>query len=226
LGAKEVTIVYRRTRAEMPANGEEIEAALQEGVKIEFLTNPSRAQNADGKIKMELVRQALGKVDQSGRPRPEPIKGSEFVIECDILVKAVGQESETPAGFGVKTGRAGRIEANEDTMLASRPGVYAGGDVVSGPASVIEAIADGRKAASAIDKYLGGDGYIEEVLAPVEIPPKYVPPEIEGEERRLPVKMLPVGERLSTFKLAELGWEGEQAKHDCTRCLRCDLEEH
>jgi len=226
LGAKEVTIVYRRTRAEMPANGEEIEAALQEGVKIEFLTNPSRAQNADGKIKMELVRQALGKVDQSGRPRPEPIKGSEFVIECDILVKAVGQESETPAGFGVKTGRAGRIEANEDTMLASRPGVYAGGDVVSGPASVIEAIADGRKAASAIDKYLGGDGYIEEALAPVEIPPKYIPPEIEGEERRLPVKMLPVGERLSTFKLAELGWEGEQAKHDCTRCLRCDLEEH
>jgi heterodisulfide reductase subunit A-like polyferredoxin len=111
-------------------------------------------------------------------------------------------------------------------MITSREGVYAGGDVVSGPASVIEAIADGRKAAVAIDKYLGGNGAIEEILAPVEVPPKYVPPEIEGEQKRLPLKMVPVRERLSNFKLAELGWDDKQAGYDCSRCLRCDLEAH
>ena len=225
LGAKEVTIVYRRTRAEMPASAEEVEAALEENIKIEFLTNPTKAISEKGKLKVECIRQALGKVDQSGRPRPVPIKGSEFTREYDMLIKAIGQESETPDGFGVKTARAGRIEANNDSMITSREGVYAGGDVVSGPASVIEAIADGRKAAVAIDKYLGGNGAIEEILAPVEVPPKYVPPEIEGEQKRLPLKMVPVRERLGNFKLAELGWDDKQAGYDCSRCLRCDLEE-
>jgi NADPH-dependent glutamate synthase beta subunit-like oxidoreductase len=209
----------------MPASDEEVEAALEENVKTEFLTNPTKAKNENGKLKVEFIRQALGKVDQSGRPRPEPIKGSEFTREYDMLIKAIGQESETPDSFGVKTARAGRIEANIDSMITSRDGVYAGGDVVSGPASVIEAIADGRKAAVAIDKYLGGDGMIAEILAPVEAPPKYIPPEIEGEQKRLPFKMVPTAERLRNFKLAELGWDDKQAEYDCSRCLRCDLEE-
>ena len=142
-----------------------------------------------------------------------------------MLIKAIGQESETPAGFGVATARAGRIEASSDSMITSRDGVYAGGDVVSGPASVIEAIADGRKAAAAIDIYLGGNGVIDEVLTPVEPPPQYVPPEIEGEQKRPPLKTVPVKERLGNFKLAELGWDESQAVYDCSRCLRCDLEE-
>jgi NADH-quinone oxidoreductase subunit F len=225
LGAKEVTIVYRRTRAEMPASEEEVEAALEENIKTEFLTNPTKAKNENGKLKVEFIRQELGKVDQSGRPRPEPIMGSEFTREYDMLIKAIGQESETPDSFGVKTARAGRIEANKDSMITSRDGVYAGGDVVSGPASVIEAIADGRKAAVAIDKYLGGNGMIAEILAPVEAPPKYIPPEIEGEQKRLPFKMVPVQDRLRNYKLAELGWDDKQAEYDCSRCLRCDLEE-
>jgi NADPH-dependent glutamate synthase beta subunit-like oxidoreductase len=209
----------------MPASTEEVEAALEENVKIEFLTNPTKAVSENGKLKVECIRQSLGKVDQSGRPRPVPIKGSEFTREYDMLIKAIGQESETPAGFGVKTARAGRIEANNDSMITSREGVYAGGDVVSGPASVIEAIADGRKAAVAIDKYLGGDGEIGEILAPVEALPKYTPPEVEGEQKRLPLKMVPVRERLNNFRLAELGWDDKQAGYDCSRCLRCDLEE-
>ncbi|MDP2919873.1 MAG: NADH-quinone oxidoreductase subunit NuoF [Dehalococcoidia bacterium] len=224
LGAKEVSIAYRRTRAEMPASAEEVEAALEEGIKIEFLTNPTKVRSANGKLQVEFQRMQLGKVDKSGRPRPAPIKGSEFTRELDMLIKATGQESETPSGFGVTVERAGRIKANADTLETSWPGVYAGGDVVSGPASVIEAIEDGRKAASAIDTYLGGDGNITEILAPVEAPPKYVPPEIEGEQRRMPFEAFPDGERVKSFKLAEPGWGEKAAHYDCTRCLRCDLE--
>jgi NADH-quinone oxidoreductase subunit F len=226
LGADDVTIVYRRTRNEMPASPEEVEAALAEKIKIDFLTNPSKILVQNGKLVVEFVRQALGKVDQSGRPRPEPIKGSEFTRECDVLIKAIGQESDTPQDFGMKLARAGRIEVEKDSKLTSREGVYAGGDVVSGPASVIEAIVDGRAAAVSIDRYLGGNGDITEILAPVETPPKYTPPEIEGEQKRLPFKMVPVQERLHNFKLAEIGWDVEQAQIDCSRCLRCDLEEH
>jgi len=225
LGAKEVTIVYRRTRAEMPAASEEVEAAIEEGVKIEFLTNPTKARSEGRKVKVELIRQKLGKVDTSGRPRPEPMPGSEFTRDCDLLIKAVGQESDTPAGFGVKTGRAGRVEAGKD-MATDKPGIYAGGDIISGPASVIEAIQDGREAARSIDKYLGGDGNIAEVLAPVEPTPKYVPPEIEGEQRRPGLDTMPLKERLSCFKLVELGWDGKRAVYETERCLRCDLEEH
>lgn len=226
LGAKEATIVYRRTRAEMPASPEEIDAAVAEGVKMEYLTNPTQARNENSKLKVEMIRMALGKVDKSGRARPEPLKGSEFTAEYDTLVKAIGQESDTPAGFSVKTAGAGRIETNPETMATSREGVYAGGDVVAGPASVIEAITDGRKAAVAIDKYLGGDGNIEEILAPVEETPKYVPPEIPGDEFRPLLAALPVNQRLTGFALAELGWTDEQGVRETERCLRCDLEEH
>jgi len=226
LGAREVTIVYRRTRTEMPASPEEVEEALREGVKIVYLATPTRVISANGRLKIESIRMELGKVDQSGRRRPVPIEGSEFVGEYDMMIKAIGQESETPDRFGVAVGRGGRIEVDAETLATSREGVYAGGDVITGPASVIEAIAHGRQAAIAIDKYLGGEGDIDEVLAPVEEPPKYEVPEIEGEQYRPEIKTMPLEKRLTCFDLVELGFDENKGIEETNRCLQCDLEEH
>jgi len=225
LGAKEVTILYRRTRAEMPASPEEIEEAIREGVNIVYLATPVTASRVNGRLNVESIRMQLGRVDQSGRRRPEPMEGSEFTEEYDTMIKAIGQESVTPDGFGVDVGRGGRIQVDDDTLAASREGIFAGGDVVTGPASVIEAIADGRQAAIAIDKYLGGEGDIDEVLAPVEEVPKYVAPEIEGEQYRPHVNTMPLEKRLSCFDLVELGFDEDKGIEETTRCLRCDLEE-
>jgi NADPH-dependent glutamate synthase beta subunit-like oxidoreductase len=225
LGAEEVTIVYRRSRTQMPAADEEVEAALAEGIKLEYLTNPSRITGQSGALDVTCLRMALGKVDRSGRPRPEPIEGSEFGIACDTLIKAIGQDSETPEGFGVEVARAGRITVDADTMASSRPGVFAGGDIVTGPASVIEAIADGRRAAKAIDQYLGGNGDIDEILAPVEEAVDYAPPESDEAEYRPSVEEVAVSQRTTCFEMAELGFADADGKVECARCLRCDLEE-
>jgi len=226
LGAKEVTILYRRTRAEMPASPEEIEEAIREGVNIIYLAAPVSASRANGRLNVESIRMQLGRVDQSGRRRPEPMEGSQFSEEYDTMIKAIGQESVTPDGFGVNMGRGGRIQVDDDTLATSREGIFAGGDVVTGPASVIEAIADGRQAAIAIDKYLGGDGDIDEVLAPMEEVPKYEAPEIEGDQYRPEINTLPLEKRLSCFDLVELGFDEDKGIEETTRCLRCDLEEH
>ena len=226
LGAKEVTIVYRRTRNEMPASEEEIEEALEEGVNIVYLATPTKVQSVDSKLSVEFIRMELGKVDESGRRRPVPIEGSEFTNECDLMIKAIGQESVTPEEYGLEVERGGRIPADPDTLATSRDGVYAGGDVVSGPASVIEAITAGRQAAISIDQYLGGEGNIDETLAP---PEEEVAPvdtdEVEGEKYRPPLTMLPVGERIKGSAQVTLGFETEKAIEECKRCLRCDLEE-
>ena len=226
-GAKEVTILYRRTRAEMPAGAEEIEEALEEGVRIEYLAAPTRVMSVNGRLEVESIRMELGKVDQSGRRRPEPMEGSEFVGEYDVMIKAIGQESVTPDSFGVVAGRGGRIEVDADTMATTREGVFAGGDVVSGPASVIEAIADGRRAAITMDKYLGGDGDIDEALAPSEeeIAPFSIE-EIEGEKYRPSMKMLPADRRITCYDQVAQGYDEQQAVEETQRCLRCDLEEH
>jgi len=223
LGAKEVTIVYRRTQAEMPASPEEIEEALAEGAHIDFLAAPSRITSHDGRVELECIRMELGAIDASGRRRPEPIKGSEFTMSFDTIIAAIGQRPEIPAQFDLATGRGNIIDIDPDTLTTSREGVYAGGDVVSGPASVIEAIAAGRQAAISIDKYLGGNGVIDETLAP---PEGEVAPLEEAEEKRRPqIPTLPVEQRLSGFSQVELGYSDEMAIEEATRCLRCDLEE-
>ncbi len=226
LGAKEVTIVYRRTRAEMPASEEEIDEALEEGVKIVYLANPTRVMSVDGRLNVECIRMELGKVDTSGRRRPVEIPGSEFNGEYTLMIKATGQESVVPDKYGLVVERGGRIKVDPETLATSREGVYAGGDVASGPASVIEAIAAGRQAAKSIDKYLGGEGNIDEVLAP---PEEEVAPfdigEAEGEKYRPPMKMLPLDERLKGYAQVVLGFDEEKVIEETKRCLRCDLEE-
>ena len=226
LGAQEASIIYRRTRAEMPASPEEIEEALEEGVKIEYLAAPTKVNRENGRLRAEFIRMQLGAVDASGRKRPQPMEGSEFEGKYDTLIKAIGQESELPDGFALAAGRGRRIEVDTDIMTTSREGVYAGGDVVSGPASVIEAIAAGRQAAISMDRYLGGDGNIDEVLVPLEEVPPFDISEIEGEKYRPPMNMLSLDERCKGFAQAVLGFGEEQATEETKRCLRCDLEEH
>ena len=224
LGAKEVTIIYRRTKAEMPASSEEIEAALDEGVKIIFLAAPNRILRQNGRMDVEFIRMELGKIDATGRRRPQPVKGSEFTLAFDTVIMAIGQTPEASSKFGLAIGRGGVFEVDRDTLATGREGVFAGGDCVTGPASVIEAIADGRRAAISIDKYLGGEGIIDEVLAPLE----EVIGELEVEEeerRRVVMSYLSLEERQKGFEEIELGFNNEQAIEECKRCLICDLEE-
>jgi NADH-quinone oxidoreductase subunit F len=224
LGAKEATIIYRRTRDEMPASEEEIEEALLEGVKIEFLAAPIRIEKKNGAVELICSRMELGAVDESGRRRPVPIRGGEFSLIFDTLIAAIGQMPEVSEKFGLPLGRGNTIQVDADTLSTNREGVFAGGDVVTGPATVIEAIAAGRQAAIAIDKYLGGSGVIDETLAsPEEVE---ILPEIEeGEKHRIFIPTLTLSKRLGSFAEVELGLGEEMAIEEAKRCLRCDLEE-
>ncbi|MDI7278242.1 MAG: FAD-dependent oxidoreductase, partial [Anaerolineae bacterium] len=160
LGARQVTILYRRTRAEMPALREEIEAALAEGVAIEELAAPVALVGEDEVVRaVECQRMSPGPFDSSGRRRPVPDEGARFLLPADLVIPAIGQQAEAAALFadlGIETGADGMVSTDEEGRT-SVPGVYAGGDAVTGPATVIEAIAAGRRAAMAIDHFLGGD---------------------------------------------------------------------
>ncbi len=159
LGAEESTIVYRRSRVEMPARIEEVHHAEEEGIKFHFLTTPTRFIGGDkGHVKaMECIQMELGEPDDSGRRRPIPIEGSEFIMEADLVVVAIGNSPNpliprtTPQ---LKVGRWGNIEVDWDTMETSMKGVYAGGDIIRGGATVILAMGDARIAANEMDKYL------------------------------------------------------------------------
>jgi len=159
LGAERVYIIYRRSRDEMPARAEEAENAEEEGIEFNLLTNPVRFIGNDRGFleKVECVKQRLSEPDQSGRRRPEPIKGSEFTLEIDTAVIAIGQ-SPNPiiqqTTEGLQTTRHGTIVVNEESMQTTLTGVYAGGDVVSGAATVISAMGAGKKAAKAINDYI------------------------------------------------------------------------
>ena len=158
LGAAKVTILYRRTQKEMPANEMEIEAAIEEGVEMRFLSAPTGIVTKDGRLHgLTCIRMELGEPDASGRRSPVPVKGSEYVLECDFVVSAIGQDIDlgTIAADGrLKTTRSKAIQTEKGTFETSIPGVFAGGDATTGPAVAIDAIAHGRMAASAIDQYI------------------------------------------------------------------------
>jgi NADPH-dependent glutamate synthase beta subunit-like oxidoreductase len=225
IGAKEVIIVYRRTRAEMPAAPEEVEEAIKEGVEIIFLAAPNEIRRKDdGNLELECTRMELGEPDASGRRRPVPVPGSEFVIEFDNIISSIGQTSDIPTKYEVEIGRGNIIKVSSKTLETSRKGVFAGGDIVSGPASVIGAIAHGRQAARYIDKYLGGSGKIDEVLAPIEETDTWLGPDSDFADRRQPA-MSCIGnkERLTGFTEVELGYPEIIAIEEAKRCLRCEL---
>lgn len=225
LGADEVSILYRRTRAEMPAWPEEVEGAEEEGIKIEFLTAPqSIAPSPDGQVNLTCIRMKLGEPDSSGRRRPVPISGSEFTTSYSAVIAAIGQLSDVPSGFKLSLTRKNTCEVDPENLATSRPGVFAGGDVVRGPSSVIEAIADGRRAASAIDKYLGGKGVIDETLVDTPQPDPYLGRE-EGfaDQPRVSMPCLSAEARKKNFQEVELGLDKNQAQKEAHRCLQCDL---
>jgi NADPH-dependent glutamate synthase beta subunit-like oxidoreductase/NAD-dependent dihydropyrimidine dehydrogenase PreA subunit len=157
-GAQKVIIFYRRSRAEMPASEEEIEAALAEKIAIEYLTAPEGVMVKDGRVcGLRLIRMKLGEADASGRRRPVPVEGSQFEVELDMIIPAIGQRSDLSfiqEGDAIKTTRWRTIVVDPDTLATDRPGVFAGGDCVSGPGIAIQAIATGKKAAESIHKYL------------------------------------------------------------------------
>jgi len=226
-----VTIFYRRTIAEMPAFKEEVEAALEEGIKIKFLTAPKRVVAENGKLKgCEFVRMRLGEVDETGRRRPIPIEGSEFTVELDTLVVAIGEQPDTSfiqKESGLEISRRGTLVADPETFLTTRKGVFAGGDLITGPNTVVDAVASGKTAAESIDKFLSG----QEIRREYEItrPSEYIEPvELTEEElleaRRPSMPRLSPRERKSNFKEVEQGLTEEQAVKEARRCLRCDLE--
>jgi NADH-quinone oxidoreductase subunit F len=222
LGAEEVTLLYRRTRAEMTAYMEEIEAATEEGVDMEFLVAPTRIVGAGGKVTgVELIRMELGETDLDGRRRPVPVEGSEFIFECDMVIPAIGQvpSVEVVAGEMVQHGR---LFVDPATMATPVEGVYAGGDCVAGAATVIGAIAAGQRAALAIDKALGGRG---ELPADTGLS-SFRPAEDEIEiMARATEPVLSVAERLAGFAEVVSSLEGDRACVEARRCLRCDLEQ-
>jgi NADH-quinone oxidoreductase subunit F len=223
LGAEKVTIIYRRTQDEMPASPEEVDEALKEGINIIFLAAPSQIVRKDGRLGMQCIKMALGEFDASGRRRPVPIEGSEFTIDFDTVIAAIGQTPDIPAQFGLATNRGNVLQADSETLATEHKGVFAGGDCITGPASVIEAIAAGRQGAISVDRYLGGDGIIEEVLVPRE--EVELPHVEEGEKHRPLLRSLPLARRLDSFTEVESGFGPKLAIEESKRCLRCDLEE-
>jgi hypothetical protein len=166
----------------------------------------------------------LGEADASGRKRPVPIKGTEFNIACDTVIAAIGQVPAIPSGFGIAPLAGGNIKVNPETLGTGIDGVFAGGDVATGPASVIKAIAAGRKAATSIDKYLGGSGDISEVLAETaKASSSFGRDEGFADKPRLKMPHLTVERRISDFSEVELGFTKQRACEEAARCLRCDL---
>jgi formate dehydrogenase alpha subunit len=219
LGAKNVTIFYRRTKSEMPAQSEEVEQALEEGVEIIFLVAPSRIFKDGGNLKLELIRMELGEPDASGRRRPVPLKGSEFIAGLDTLIAAIGEQPDVPAGFKVEVGRGNVVKVNED-FSTSGEGVFAGGDCESGPALVINGIAAGRKAAQSIDRYLGGRGDITEHLVSAEEAITW-PGDVNTGERLAKVSHLAPETRVKNLIEVEQGLNWDTAVAEAQRCLQC-----
>ena len=232
LGCTKVSILYRRSRQEMPALEEDVEAAEAEGVDIAFLVTPVRVLVQDGRVSgLELIRMELGEPDASGRPRPIPIEGSEFTIAVDNVIPALGQVSNLDfcKGLGLEMSRQGRLVVDEDTTATNIQGVFAGGDAVTGPWFVIQAMATGRRAARAIDQYLHGQpmhvGELEVLKPPAELTTQEIK-ELRKErdiQHRLPIPELQPAERIRDFREVKLAFSAEAAREEASRCLECGV---
>lgn len=230
LGAEEVTVVYRRTREEMPANPEEVEQAEEEDVHFAFLTMPVAVEGENGRVTgFRCLKTELGPADESGRRRPVPIEGSEYVMDVDVVIPAVGQSIHGGGLLGedgLKWTRRGTIAVQTSSMNTSVEDVFAAGDGVTGPATVVEAIGGGKKAADAIDRYLS------------KLPQPKMPPvpvrraRLDNLKVTAPTKMIlrrpemPLlghERRRVTFQQVELGYSENAVREEARRCLRCDV---
>ena len=226
LGAEEVTIVYRRTRAEMPAWEEEICAAEAEGVKIVYLAAPVEVLSEGGKVRgLRCIRMELGEPDASGRRRPVPVENDTYEMQIDQLIPAIGQKPDLGGlseAEGFSFTRWGTIEADEVSCQTSRPEVFAGGDAVSGPWLAVGAVAAGKEAAESIRRYLDGEDLKagREKKTPDSRSYRPVPAAVERRERAR-VRELAVSERSGNFREVELGLDPEEGRAEAERCLNC-----
>jgi len=226
LGAKKVTILYRRTREEMPAYQNDIDEAIKEGVEIITLALPKQIVEARGSVEgVEFVGAEQGKTQSDGRRRPVPIEGSSTVLECDMVIPAIGQIPSTEIvdyADGPKLTDSGAIQVDVVSLETTVERLFAGGDCVTGPSSVINAIAAGQRAAVNIDKHLGGGGELPHdtgfsILKPPEESATQLLPRSER-------KTISLKKRRRGFAEVVLGLDKAQALAEASRCLRCDLE--
>ncbi|MBT8369380.1 MAG: FAD-dependent oxidoreductase, partial [Deltaproteobacteria bacterium] len=226
LGAGEVSIVYRRTRTEMPAWEEEIQAAEDEGTQITYLSAPQEVLTKDGKVVgMRCIRMELSEPDSSGRKRPIPVPGSEFDLEIDQLIPAIGQRPDLSAienVTGLTFSRWGTTEVDSVTFACEREGVFAGGDLQTGPWVAIGAIGAGKEAAESILRYVEGRDMAEGREPIVYEDPCYRPvPDDEPEIPRARMEELPIAKRQGNFDEVELGYEEDAGQSEAARCLNC-----
>ena len=222
LGAKEVAIVYRRSRAEMPAAAGEVDEAEREGIKLHILAAPARVLSQGNRLTgIECIRMELGEPDASGRRRPIPVKGSEFTMDVDSVIMAIGQAVDK-AGLPKELTYTGwgTLSVDSVTLETNISGVFAGGDVVAGPADVIGAIAAGKEAAESIDRYLSGidlrQGRPEQITRAKEVSKEGI-----VKKARATMPMLELGKRDGSFTEVELGFDEKTAIEEAKRCLNC-----
>lgn len=228
LGARSVRVLYRRTRREMPCLMEEVEAAEAEGVKVEFLVAPERLERHGNQLRLTCIRMELGPPDESGRARPVPVAGSEFSVDATCVIAAIGQSvaMEESKAAGVKLSKWG-IAANPQTLETNLPGVFAGGDAVTGPDLAVRAVAAGKLVAASIDQYLYGRKVIgvPEMINSMmgklnEAELAEMLRDIEG-VGRVPMPHLPPEQARTSFSEVELGFTPDQALAESKRCMGC-----
>jgi NADPH-dependent glutamate synthase beta subunit-like oxidoreductase len=230
LGSEQVTIAYRRTRAEMPADMEEVEQAEDEGIHLSFLTIPKAVIGKDGRLTgLACIRAKLIKKDDSERLFPVPVDGSDFVLKADTVISAIGQRIDLECLSDLKElkwTRRQTIQANTVSMETSIPGVFAGGDAVTGPATVVEAIGAGKRASEAIDRFLSGIPQPKMPPVPVRrtrVEWMEVPASTKMTLRRPEMPLLNLERRRTTFQQVELGYTENVVREEARRCLRCDI---
>ena len=228
-GARQVTIVYRRTRAEMPADRREVADAEREGVQLMFLAAPRSFHGTEeGRVTgLECVRMKLGRPDASGRPTPEPLAGSEFTTACDAVIVTIGQTPDLNAlgeRLGLESTKGGTLKADPVTLETSLPGVFAGGDCVSGPDVVVTAMLAGKKAANSIDRWLNG----QDLRAGRDLEGPYRTEYVVDTSgvlmrREVAVPSLDPASRARSFDEVHIGYTEEQARAEAERCLGCAI---
>ena len=232
LGAGESNIFYRRSRDEMPVTEVEYDQAIAEGVKVNFLISPTRIVSDNWQVTgLECIKMSLGEPDESGRRRPIPIAGSEFFIPADTVIAAVGQAPDLsflPTDSALERTRWETLVVDSNTLATNVNGIFAGGDFVTGPAMVIDAIAAGRRGAIAIEKYLKGDtSNVQMYDLKTGVIGELVSQEIEEsweKQPRVATPTLSVQKRKTNFEEVELALSEKRAMQEANRCLRCDLE--
>ncbi|MCR4435495.1 MAG: NADH-quinone oxidoreductase subunit NuoF [Clostridiales bacterium] len=222
LGAKKVYILYRRLIEDMPADARDVREAIEEGIEILPLVTPLRFLGKDRVTGVECIRMEFGEFDSTGRRKPKPIHGTEFTIKVDAVIPAISLYSDLPFinKNEVEVTQWGTFVADNDTLMTKMKGVFAGGDVIRGSDVVISAIADGKKAAKSIDKYLGGNGILN-TGEDIEIPEPSDEREVM-EHERFPMRYLDPETRKSSFDEVAVGFYKLNAVEEAMRCLRCD----